>query len=372
MRILGVVGARPNFMKIDPIFRAIREERADFDTILLHTGQHYDDNMSRVFFEQLEMRKPDINLGVGSGTHAEQTGKIMIEIEKVIKEKEPDLVMVVGDVNSTIAASVTATKLHVPVAHVEAGLRSSDRRMPEEINRIVTDSLSSLLFTTSREAGRNLRGEGIESERIFFVGNVMIDTLKRCYNLTANSNVRERLGVKNREFALLTMHRPSNVDNRNTLIDLLNTFKRIQSRIPVIFPIHPRTENRIEEYELNSFVEEMDDFIITPPLGYLDFLKLEGGAKFILTDSGGIQEEATVLKVPCLTLRENTERPITVEEGTNVIVGRDRGKILEEVSKILDGRAKEGRTPELWDGNAGGRIVNVLTELEESGGIKYF
>ncbi|MEA1912858.1 MAG: UDP-N-acetylglucosamine 2-epimerase (non-hydrolyzing) [candidate division WOR-3 bacterium] len=362
MKILGVVGARPNFMKIAPVFRALEHNPQKFKTLLVHTGQHYDERMSKIFFQDLRLSPPEINLGVGSGTHAEQTGKIMMKLEKVMLKEEPDLVMVVGDVNSTLAAAVTASKIHIPIAHVEAGLRSFDRRMPEEINRVVTDALSHYLFTPSRDANNNLHHEGIPEERIHFVGNVMIDSLRLCLNLARNSTIFKELGIDRNQYALLTLHRPSNVDSPQVLEEIMEALGEVQKAIPIIFPIHPRTENRIQEFGFSRRVEEMNGLRIIPPLGYLDFLALETNAKLVLTDSGGIQEETTVLGIPCLTLRESTERPITVEQGTNQIVGHSKDKIVENSLAILGGKVKNGKIPELWEGKAAERIVKVLVK----------
>ena len=364
VKILGVVGARPNFMKIDPVFRALEREPERFSTFLVHTGQHYDDQMSKIFFVNLGLRSPDVNLDVGSGTHAEQTGMIMIRLERVLLEQKPDLVLVVGDVNSTLAAAITAAKLHIPVAHIEAGLRSFDRRMPEEINRIVVDALSTYLFTPSRDANENLRREGIPDKRIYFVGNVMVDTLLRCRSLAEQSSIFAQLKLDKRDrYALLTLHRPGNVDKPEILLEILGAILKIQEELPIIFPIHPRTKKRIQEFGFHSMLEKAQNLRVIPPLGYIDFLALESHATFVLTDSGGIQEETTVLGVPCLTLRENTERPVTVTQGTNQIVGHDKDKIVATAFAILDGQVSRGRIPELWDGHAAERIAKVLQNI---------
>lgn len=360
MKILGVVGARPNFMKIDPVLRALERRSELFSTVLVHTGQHYDESMNQVFFRDLGLRPPDINLGVGSGSHAKQTGTTMIRLEQVLLAERPDLVVVVGDVNSTLAAAITAAKLQIPVAHVEAGLRSFDRQMPEEINRVVIDALSDYLFTPSRDTDENLRREGVPDERIHFVGNVMIDTLQRCRELAKRSSILEQLKVERGQYALLTLHRPSNVDHPQVLSEILEALGDIQRALPVIFPIHPRTERQIGKFGLQDRVAAMKELRIIPPLGYLDFLALESQAKMVLTDSGGIQEETTVLGAPCLTLRENTERPVTVTQGTNQIVGHDRARIVAATRSILAGDVPQGRVPELWDGHAAERIVAVL------------
>jgi UDP-N-acetylglucosamine 2-epimerase (non-hydrolysing) len=359
MKIINVVGARPNFMKIAPIVREM-DKYEYLEHILLHTGQHYDDAMSKVFFEDLALPKPDIDLGVGSGSHAVQTAKVMVEFETVVNERKPDLVVVVGDVNSTLACSLVAVKLGVPVAHVEAGLRSFDRSMPEEINRIVTDALSDLLFTTELSANHNLEREGIQKEKIHFVGNVMIDTLLYCTNKVQESSIIDTLNLISGEFALLTLHRPSNVDVKETFEKVISALEKIQKQIQIIFPMHPRTKARISEFGMAEKFERMTNFVVTEPLGYLDFLNLESNCKFVLTDSGGLQEETTVLGIPCLTLRENTERPVTITEGTNILVGTDPEKIIEESTKILSGKGKSGRIPKFWDGKAAERIVEII------------
>jgi UDP-N-acetylglucosamine 2-epimerase (non-hydrolysing) len=366
-KILCVVGARPNFMKIDPVLRALQRDASRFSSVLLHTGQHYDDNMSRVFFRDLGLRPPDIDLGVGSGTHAEQTAAIMVGVEQALIAHRPDLILVVGDVNSTLATVITAAKLHIPVGHVEAGLRSFDRRMPEEINRIVTDALSTYLFTPSRDADEILHREGIPAERISFVGNVMIDSLRRCQELAAFSPILDRLALERGKYAVLTLHRPSNVDDPEVLAEILAALDEIQKAVPIAFPIHPRTVKQIERFEYQSRVAAMPGLRLIPPCGYLDFVALEMNAKLILTDSGGIQEEATVLGIPCLTLRDSTERPITVTQGTNQIVGHNKAKIVEAAFSILGGQVPQGRIPELWDGHAAERIAKVLAQIPFTG-----
>ena len=363
LKVLGVVGARPNFMKIAPVFRILDLKREHFITKLVHTGQHYDKNMSRVFFNDLGLRKPHIELNIGSGTHAEQTAKIMLQIEPILLEEKPDLLLVVGDVNSTLAAAIVASKINIPIAHIEAGLRSYDRSMPEEINRIVTDTLSDYLFTTSKNAIKNLVHEGISIDKIHFVGNVMIDTLMQCKALSEKSEIFNNLGIKKKEYILLTIHRPSNVDNESVLNDIMEALFKIQKSIRIIFPAHPRTWNSIKHYGYESKLAKMENISIIAPLGYIDFLALESDAKAVLTDSGGIQEETTVLGTPCITLRENTERPITVTKGTNQIVGHDRQKILEATYLLLEGKAEKGCIPELWDGHAAERLVDVLHRI---------
>jgi len=360
MKIILIVGARPNFMKIAPILEALRKTPDEFDPYLVHTGQHYDERMSEIFFEELGLPKPDRYLGVGSGTHATQTARVMIAFEEVLMEERPDLVLVVGDVNSTVACSLDAVKLHIRVGHVEAGLRSRDRTMPEEINRLVTDSISDLLFTTCRDADENLIREGIPREKIFFVGNVMIDSLRKFEQMAETSPILDTLNLEPKEYGLLTLHRPSNVDQRSRFEGIIQALGEIQTRLPLIFPIHPRTRKMLDELGLHPQVEEMENLKLIAPVGYLDFLKLEKTARLVLTDSGGIQEETTVLGVPCLTLRENTERPITVEVGTNQLVGMDRARIVRAAMDLLDGGGKPGRIPEGWDGKAAERIVEVL------------
>jgi len=365
VKVISVVGARPNFMKIAPIVAELERHRSrglPIENLLVHTGQHYDEELSAVFFNDLGLPQPDIYLGVGSGTHAEQTGKVMIEFERVCLQKRPDLVIVVGDVNSTLACALVAAKQCTLLAHVEAGLRSFDRTMPEEINRMLTDHLADFLFTHSEEANENLRREGIEESRIYFVGNVMIDTLLRHKARAEASQIRAKFGLVGREYGLLTLHRPSNVDYEITFRSILNAIAVLQNRIPVVFPIHPRTRKKIAEFGLQELLEQMVNLIVTDPLGYLDFLHLMSHAKLVLTDSGGIQEETTVLGVPCLTLRENTERMITVKKGTNVVVGTETDRIIEECFKILDGATRESCPPPLWDGKAAYRLVNVILD----------
>jgi UDP-N-acetylglucosamine 2-epimerase (non-hydrolysing) len=362
-RILNVVGARPNLIKMAPLV-AEMARHAEIEQMLLHTGQHYDENMSRIFFEELGLPAPDAYLGVGSGSHAWQTAQVMIGFETVCQEFEPDLVMVVGDVNSTLACAVTAAKLWIPVAHVEAGLRSFDRRMPEEINRIVTDALSDFLFTTSRDADENLLREGIDAAKIHFVGNVMIDTLLRHRERASRIDLLGRLGLSPRGYALMTLHRPSNVDDPATLQGILSALEVIQARLPLVFPIHPRTRKNLETFGLDARVAGMEGLILTEPMGYLDFLCLMDHARLVLTDSGGVQEETTILGVPCLTMRENTERPVTVTEGTNEVIGSSPQRIVAASTAVLEGKGREGRIPALWDGHAAERIVRVILDAQ--------
>jgi len=374
-KIFIVVGARPNFMKAAPLIGKLGKIR-NFKTTLVHTGQHYDYEMSGSFFKELNLPPPDIHLGVGSGTQAVQTANIMIEFEKACLAARPDLVMVVGDVTSTLACALTAAKLGIPVAHVEAGLRSYDRTMPEEINRILTDQLSDLLFTTCQDAGENLIREGIPRKKIFFVGNVMIDALLGHLEKAQASDVLERLGIKAgrtiHQYALLTLHRPANVDQPLILKKILAALEELAKEIPIIFPSHPRTSKQIIRHKLlkaGSFIERAtgarnnaieNKILLLPPLGYLDFLALMSRATIVLTDSGGIQEETTILGIPCLTLRENTERPITVREGTNRIVGNQPARILKAARRILNGPPPAKRIPRYWDGRAAERILRVL------------
>lgn len=362
LKVLSVVGARPNFMKIAPILDEMGRRSNRFLPILIHTGQHYDETMSDAFFEELRIPRPDLNLEIGSGSHAQQTARIMLALERVLEERRPDWMIVVGDVNSTMAATLVAVKLLIRVAHVEAGLRSGDRTMPEEINRIVTDALGDLLFTPSRDASDNLVREGIPSEKIRLVGNVMIDTLYRNLERSRGSRVLERLGLNSREFCTMTLHRPSNVDHRETLTGILEAVGAIQQRLPIVFPVHPRTRGRLKEFRLDEMAAGYENLIMTEPLGYLDFLRLYSQSRLVITDSGGIQEETTVLGIPCLTLRDNTERPITVTQGTNRIVGSDPELIKREAFTALDGHGRTGSVPELWDGRTAKRIVDAIEE----------
>jgi UDP-N-acetylglucosamine 2-epimerase (non-hydrolysing) len=363
MKILNIVGARPNFMKIAPIIEAMNRRRDRIDQVLVHTGQHYDEKMSKAFFEDLGMPRPDIDLGVGSGTHAEQTGRVMVEFEKVCVKERPDLVVVVGDVNSTMACAITAKKLGIKVAHVEAGLRSRDMSMPEEINRLCTDVLCDYLFTTDHFANENLKREGIPDEKIFFVGNVMIDTLMKHKKAAARLNLADRIGLEPEKYATLTLHRPSNVDDKDTLQGILEALSQIAKELPIVFPIHPRTKKMADLFGLSYYFSngsKVKGIWTTDPLGYLEFLHLNMRAKMVLTDSGGLQEETTVLCIPCITMRENTERPITCEIGTNVIVGNKPDNILAAAKKILNGSNISGKVPEKWDGKAAERIVECL------------
>jgi UDP-N-acetylglucosamine 2-epimerase (non-hydrolysing) len=358
-KILNIVGARPNFMKMAPLITAIQRRPRDAQQILVHTGQHYDEAMSASFFRDLGMPAPDLNLEVGSGTHAEQTARVMLAFEPLLLEQQPDWVIVVGDVNSTLACALVASKLNIRVAHVEAGLRSFDRAMPEEVNRILTDQLADLLLTPSADADANLLREGIAPERIVRVGNVMIDTLRQQAERAQASRILQELEVAPHSFGVVTLHRPANVDEPETLRGIVGALSEIARTLPLVFPAHPRTQARLREFGL-ALPEQV---LVIEPLGYLDFLALWRNAKLVLTDSGGLQEETTALGVPCLTLRENTERPITVEQGTNRLVGRDPATIKQTAFAVLSGELKlAGRVPELWDGRTAERIVDALLD----------
>ncbi len=372
LKVVLVVGARPNYMKAAPLYNVLRCSPG-FEPMLVHTGQHYDAQMSKVFFDDLQMPKPDVYLGVGSGSQAVQTANVMIGFEKVLLDHSPDWVVVFGDVNSTIACALDAVKMGIKVAHVEAGLRSRDHSMPEEINRILTDSISDILFTPSPDANKNLLGEGVPPAKIEFVGNIMIDTLRQYESVAAQSNILKKISVLPKGYGLVTLHRPSNVDNPAQLSEILDALDAVQKKLPLVFPMHPRSRKMIAEHNLEQRVNGMRNLKIEEPIGYLDFLKLQKNALLVLTDSGGIQEETTALGVPCLTIRENTERPITVEEGTNVLVGLDKTRIVDECERILRGESKTGRIPALWDGHTAERIVEVFsrgTNLADSNGRK--
>lgn len=361
LKIICICGARPNFMKIAPIVDAL-EERGDVDTLLVHTGQHYDERMSSLFFDDLGLRKPDVNLEVGSGTHAQQTAEIMKRFEPVCVEFAPDWVVVVGDVNSTMACALVATKLGVRVAHVEAGLRSFDRSMPEEINRLLTDAIADMLLVSEPSGVENLRREGVEEGRIHFVGNVMIDSLLRCRSRADQSSIISMLELQENHYALVTLHRPSNVDNRDALVPILDALETISQDRRVIFPIHPRSRKMMGNLGLESRVERISGLQLLEPLGYLDFLKLMSNAAVVLTDSGGIQEETTILGVPCITLRRNTERPITVSQGTNRLAGALCEDILKAYHEAMNDTSSMKEAPALWDGRAAERVVVSLTD----------
>jgi UDP-N-acetylglucosamine 2-epimerase (non-hydrolysing) len=360
LKVINVVGARPNFMKVAPIVEAMKRRERQFTPLVVHTGQHYDAAMSDAFFRDLDLPQPDVHLGVGSTSHAAQTAAIMERFEPVVLREKPDWVLVVGDVNSTLACALVCVKLGVKVAHVEAGLRSRDRTMPEEINRLLTDQIADLLFTPSADADENLRAEGIPLERIRLVGNIMIDSLLKYLPLASKSKTKEDLRVAGEDYAVLTLHRPSNVDEPNTFGRILDALEKIGDRLPIIFPVHPRTLKMIDELRLTKRVSRATGLRLTDPLGYLDFLSLYSGARLVLTDSGGIQEETTVLGIPCLTLRESTERPITVTMGTNTIVGTDPAKIIAAALAALDETERQPVSIPLWDGHTAERIVDAL------------
>jgi UDP-N-acetylglucosamine 2-epimerase (non-hydrolysing) len=362
MRFIHIVGARPNFMKAAPVMNAFAKREA-WQQYLIHTGQHYDQNMSDIFFGELGLPKPDVNLDVGSASHAVQTAEVMIRFEELVFVDRPDWVLVYGDVNSTMAVAVVCAKLHIPVAHVEAGLRSSDRRMPEEINRLVTDHVASLLLTPSQDGNKNLYREGIDPARVHLVGNVMIDTLIRLKPKAKQrwAHWQQTLDLHQGNFVLVTLHRPSNVDDPIHLENLMQTITEISTRVPVVFPVHPRTHQRLQQLSLPL---DQPDLHLIEPVGYLDFLCLQMTARMVITDSGGVQEETTFLGVPCLTMRENTERPVTIDEGTNVLIGRDLQRLRDEVDKILNGREKQGRIPEFWDGHTSERIASLFESLD--------
>ena len=366
-KILSVVGARPNFMKMAPIHRELLKYKNRIIHKVVHTGQHYDFKMSDVFFQDLDLPKPDIFLGAGSDTHSIQTANIMVKFEKVVEREQPDLVLVYGDVNSTVAAGLVCAKYHkngIPIrlGHVESGLRSRDKRMPEEINRILTDNIAELLFVTEKNGIANLIKSGFSMDRIHFCGNTMIDSLKFFLEASKKNRIIKELCVSPKKFALITMHRPSNVDSADNLKKLFRIFGKIVKLMPdidLIFPIHPRTLKMINKFKIEHFYD-LKNLIITEPLGYRDFLCLLKNAKFVMTDSGGIQEETTYLKIPCITLRENTERPVTITQGTNELCGLDEKKILGCITNIKTGRFKKGKIPTFWDGNAARRIVKVI------------
>jgi UDP-N-acetylglucosamine 2-epimerase (non-hydrolysing) len=357
VKIIAVAGARPNFMKIAPLMWEL-QRRSGVSTYLVHTGQHYDKAMSELFFEQLHIPRPDCNLEVGSSSHATQTAEVMKRFEPVVLSEKPHAVVVVGDVNSTLACALTAVKLGVPIAHVEAGLRSFDWTMPEEINRLLTDTISRWLFVSEPSGVVNLRREGVSEDRIFLVGNIMIDTLVASRQLSERSTILDTLGVTRRGYAVLTLHRPANVDEPDAFRGLMRAIDRLQQELPIVFPVHPRTRKALE----GPAVPIMPRLLLTEPLGYLDFLKLMAHARLVLTDSGGIQEETTVLGVQCLTLRNNTERPVTLEQGTNVLVGRDPECIIRTGLKVLAAPLLDNRKPQLWDGQAARRIVDILLD----------
>ncbi len=359
IKIICVAGARPNFMKIAPIMDVFNK-LPEFEPFLVHTGQHYDKKMSGLFFEELGIPKPDVNLGVGSGSHAVQTAEIMKAFEPVCLEQKPDYTLVVGDVNSTIACGMVAVKLGVKLIHVEAGLRSGDRTMPEEINRLLTDSISDLLFCSEKSGVTNLLREGVHESRIHLVGNVMIDTLLKNRKKAEKTTVLENLGLAPKQYATMTLHRPSNVDDKDVFTGILDAIEVVQKGMPILFPIHPRTRKNIDSFGLAKRVESMRNLRLIEPMGYLEFLKLNANAFVVLTDSGGLQEETTVLRVPCITLRENTERPVTCEVGSNQLVGTSPAAILAAYERVQSGDFAKREIPELWDGHAAERMANIL------------
>ena len=373
MKIIHIVGARPNFMKVAPVMESFDnyfssgKHTGNFRQLLVHTGQHYDREMSALFFEELGIPEPDINLQVGSGPHGQQTGRIMEAFEKVLIEEMPDLVLVVGDVNSTLACAIDAKKLNIPVAHVEAGLRSRDMSMPEEINRIVTDSIADLLFTTDRLADENLKKEGVPDGKIHFVGNVMIDTLLKHKEKALKLPTLETYGLLDsggvaKPYTVVTIHRPGNVEIPEILSGIGEALAELGSKMPVLFPVHPRTRERFKKFKLERLFTDENGIQLLEPLGYLDFLNLMANSSLILTDSGGIQEESTILSIPCLTVRPNTERPITIEQGTNRLVDSDRNQIIQAINNILENPKRTSKTPDLWDGKASQRIVKIIVD----------
>ena len=371
--VMCVVGARPNFMKMAPILRALAAHQPPLPALLVHTGQHYDQGMSHQLFEDLGLPRPDLNLEVGSGSHALQTAEVMRRFEPALDAHQPSCVLVVGDVNSTLACTLVAVKKGVPVVHVEAGLRSYDRKMPEEINRVLTDQVADRLYTTERSALANLLREGIAAERVCFAGNVMIDSLvanrphaRPVADTLRAHGIAPALITQAKGYGLVTLHRPSNVDDATTLGDLLGVLREVAASLPLVFALHPRTRNNIERFGLGALIDHQR-MALLPPQGYLEMLGLLRDATLVLTDSGGLQEETTALGVPCLTLRENTERPITAEQGTNTLVGRDADAIRSSVAEILRGEGKRGRVPELWDGRAADRIAADLWHWLKAG-----
>lgn len=359
MKIINIVGARPNFIKIAPIMKAMKRDNF-FDPILLHTGQHYDHSLSGSFFKELEIPEPDINLEVGSMSHAKQVAMIMSKFDDVCDELKPDAILVVGDVNSTMACTLVASKKSIRSIHVEAGIRSFDRTMPEEVNRLVTDSLADLLLPPSPDAIVNLKNEGCDEGKIEMVGNIMIDSLLYFDMKISSSDILSRLSLGKKKFVTLTLHRPSNVDSFEALSSILEALDYIQKRVKIVFPVHPRTDKMIDQFGLRDKINQMSNLLCIDPVGYFDFGKLIAESFFVLTDSGGIQEETTVRKIPCITLRENTERPVTVTEGTNQLAGSDKNKIIKFADKIFKGKWKEGRVPEMWDGKTAGRILDAI------------
>ena len=359
MKIVNVVGTRPNFIKIAPLVSEMKKHN-EIKQILVHTGQHYDDEMSKFFFDDLFIPKPDINLGICSASDITQTAKIMLGFEKVLLKERPDLVVVVGDVNSTLAAALVAVKCGIKVAHVEAGLRSFDATMPEEVNRLLTDQIADFLFTTEKSGNKNLINEGISKDKIFFVGNVMIDSLLSHKEKAQKSKILSKLKLAENNYAVLTLHRPSNVDNKKSLEYILGILNEIQKNIKIVFPVHPRTLKNLKNFNLLDQIKGQKNIILTEPIGYLDFMKLMINSRFVLTDSGGIQEETTVLGIPCITMRNNTERPVTVEQGTNILVSTKKTKIIQAANNLIKKVSFKPKIPPLWDGKAAQRIVSIL------------
>ena len=360
IKVILVVGTRPNYMKAAPIFNEIKKYAKNFQISLVHTGQHYDFAMCEIFFRDLKLPKPDVYLNVGSGTHAEQTGKILIRFENILKKEKPDLVIVVGDVNSTLACALTAKKLNIKIAHIEAGLRSFNMSMPEEVNRVLTDHISDYLFVTERSAVLNLKNEGIDNDKIYFVGDIMIDSLLMCMRKIKKVDTYKKYNLSSNNFAVLTLHRPSNVDSRKNFENIIEALMHIQKKIKVIFPIHPRTNKKMQKFNLKKKIKHMSNVITTRPLGYIDFMNLVLNCKFILTDSGSIQSESTYLDIPCITIREETERPATVLDGTNRIAGREKKEIIKLSEKALKDGWKKKKTLKYYDGKTAKRIVKIL------------
>jgi len=364
MNLICVVGARPNFMKIAPLKRAFNSH-PDINSLIVHTGQHYDEKMSEVFFNQLEIPSPKYNLGIGGGSHTQQKAKVMLAFEQVLETEKPDLVLVVGDVNATVACSIVAVKMGIKVAHVEAGLRSFDRKMPEEINRIITDSISDLLFVTEDSGLVNLKNEGVPEEKIHFVGNVMIDNLIYLESKADKVSILDDLKLKQNEYVLMTMHRPQNVDNKVGLQSILQIIKYIAQSNTIVLPLHPRTKKNLKKYDLFDSLASIDNLILEEPLGYLEFLKLMKNALLIVTDSGGIQEETTYLQIPCITFRSTTERPATITMGTNFLMKElNVDKVCQIYDEVAKGKMKESQIPPLWDGKASTRIADILATLD--------
>ena len=361
MKIINVVGTRPNFIKIAPVMEQM-SKADDIDPLLLHTGQHYDSNMNQIFFDQLGIPRPDIDLGVGSGLISTQVAEIIKLFDPVLERESPDSILVVGDVSSTVACALAASYRRIPIIHVEAGLRSFDMGMPEEVNRLVTDRLSDLLFTTESCAAKNLQREGVDVHKIHFVGNVMVDTLLKHREIAEEtSEILTHLKLEKRNYAVMTLHRPSNVDHKEVLTSIMQSIAEISKKIKIIFAMHPRTKKMMREFGLDSLLSSIT---IVEPQSYLDMLQLMNNAKMVLTDSGGMQEETSVLAVPCLTIRKNTERPVTVDEGSNTLVGIEGKDILQAADEILSNGGKSGRCPDLWDGRAAERIVNIIKKWD--------